>query len=235
MEEMILNQILFMQNKTSIYLMLSNQWVYYAILLLNAITAGQILFFAIKLNKARIIKFAVFTVGVMTAVAVGGAFKDPGFMLNTEAAPAYFGYDLAPELRVIWLFANALFGLYVLYSFFKNTKVSDSLFYIALAVGAYGTFIVFYGILEFGMRYMPVILFYTICIYTSVALVIYQMKVATDQRKHKRLTYIAVGVVFALVSLNTFQNYTLIRDTAYTGVSEGWEGGITTQQDELSN
>ena len=234
MEE-ILNQLLFMQNKTPVYLMLTNQWVYNAMLLLNAVVAGQILFFAIKLNKARIIKFVVFTLGVMTAVAVGGAFKNPGWMLNTEAAPAYFGYDLAPELRVIWIFVNALFGLYILYSFLKNTKVSDSLFYIALGVAAYGIFIVFYGIQEFGMRHMPVILFYTICIYSGVALVIYQIKVATDQKRNKRLIGIVSGAFFALICLNTLQNYTLIRDTAYTDVSEGWDGGITTQQDELSN
>ena len=214
---------------------LSNQWVYHVILLLNAITAGQILFFAIRLNKAKILKIVVFSLGAMNAIAVGGALKDPGFMLNQKSEPAYFDYDLVPELRVIWLFINALFGFYVLYSFMKNTKVSDSLFYIAFVVSAYGTFIVFYGIQEFGMRYMPVIIFFTICIYTAIGSLIYQIKVATDQRRNKRLSYIAVLAVFALVSLNTFTNYTLIRDTAYTGVSEGWEGGITTKQDELSN
>jgi len=26
-----------------------------------------------------------------------------------------------------------------------------------------------------------------------------------------------------------------IKDTAYTDVSEGWDGGVTTKQDELSN
>ncbi|MBT7543207.1 MAG: hypothetical protein HN613_04035 [Gammaproteobacteria bacterium] len=202
---------------------LSNQWIYNVILLLNAITAGQIIFFALKFNKAKIGKIILFSLGVMNAIAVGGALKDPGFMLNAKAEPAYFDYDLAPELRVIWLFVNALFGLYVLYSFVKNTKVSDSLFYVAFLVAAYGTFIVFYGIQEFGMRYMPVIIFFTICIYTALGSVIYQIKVATDQRINKRLSYIAAGVFFAIVSLNTFTNYTLIRDTAYTDVSEGWE------------
>ena len=116
---------------------LSNQWIYNVILLLNAITAGQIIFFALKFNKAKIGKIILFSLGVMNAIAVGGALKDPGFMLNAKAEPAYFDYDLAPELRVIWLFVNALFGLYVLYSFVKNTKVSDSLFYVAFLVAAY--------------------------------------------------------------------------------------------------
>ena len=85
------------------------------------------------------------------------------------------------------------------------------------------------------MRYMPAILFFTICIYSGIGLIIYEIKVAKVQRLQKRVSYIAAGLVFTLVCLNAFGTYQLIRDTAYTDVSEGWEGGITEQQDELSN
>ena len=55
------------------------------------------------------------------------------------------------------------------------------------------------------------------------------------QRLQKRLSYLGIALVFTLVSLNAFDTYQLVRETAYTDVSEGWEGGITEQQDELSN
>ena len=79
------------------------------------------------------------------------------------------------------------------------------------------------------------ILFYVICVYSGTGLIIYQIKVAKNQRMQKRLIAGIVGVIFTVVCFNAFDTYTLVRDTAYTGVSEGWEGGITEQQDELSN
>ena len=105
----------------------------------------------------------------------------------------------------------------------------------AIVLSLIGATTVFGGIQEFGMRYMPTILFFTICVYSGVGLIIYQVKVATMQKMQKRLSYVAAGLVFTVVCLNAFDTYTLVRDTAYTGVSEGWEGGVTEQQDELSN
>lgn len=202
--------------------LLSNQWFNYLILLLNAIVAGQILWFAINIKKSKLLQYAIFTLGMGYAIAIGGIFKAPGFILN-------------PEVEVFWLFINALFGFLVIYYFIKSLSVPPLASYASMVFALIGAVTVFSGILEFGMRYMPTILFYTICIYSGVGLIIYQIKVAKAQRLQKRLSYIAAGVVFSVVCLNAFDTYTLVRDTAYTGVSEGWEGGVTEQQDELSN
>ena len=202
--------------------LLSNQWINYSILLLNAIVAGQILWFAINIKSSKIFQYVIFTLGMSYAIAIGGIFKAPGFILN-------------PEVEVFWLFVNALFGMFIIYSFIKNVSTPGLLSYACMAFALIGSVTVFTGILEFGMRYMPTILFYTICIYSGVGLIIYQVKVATMQRMQKRLGYIAAGLIFTVVCLNAFDTYQLVRDTAYTDVSTGWEGGITEQQDELSN
>ena len=55
------------------------------------------------------------------------------------------------------------------------------------------------------------------------------------QKMQKRLSYVAAGLVFTVVCLSALDTYTLVRDTSYLGISEGWEGGVTEQQDELSN
>ena len=202
--------------------LLSNQWFNYTVLLLNAIVAGQILWIAINIKASKLLQYTIFTLGMSYAIAIGGIFKAPGFVLN-------------PEVEVFWLFINALFCLFVIYSFIRNSSVPSLASYASIVFALIGSVTVFSGILEFGMRYMPTILFFTICVYSGVGLIIYQVKVAKAQKMQKRLSYIAAGIVFTIVCFNAFDTYTLVRDTAYTGVSEGWEGGVTEQQDELSN
>ena len=202
--------------------LLLNQWLNYSILLLNAIVAGQVLWFAINIKKSKILQYAIFTVGIAYAVSIGGLFKAPGFIIN-------------PEVEVFWLFLNALIGIFIIYSFLRSSALPMLVSNAAIVLSLIGATTVFGGIQEFGMRYMPTILFFTICIYSGVGLIIYQVKVATMQKMQKRLSYVAAGLVFTVVCLSAFDTYTLVRDTAYTGVSEGWEGGVTEQQDELSN
>ena len=81
--------------------LLSNQWINYSILLLNAIVAGQILWFAINIKSSKIFQYVIFTLGMSYAIAIGGIFKAPGFILN-------------PEVEVFWLFVNALFGMFII-------------------------------------------------------------------------------------------------------------------------
>ncbi len=202
--------------------LLLNQWLNYSVLILNAVVAGQILHFAINFKKSKLLQYSLFSLGMAYAVAIGGIFKAPGFIVN-------------PEVEVFWLFLNALFGIFVIYSFFKKSAIPHLLLYISMVLALIGAVTVFTGILEFGMRYMPTILFYTICIYSGVGLIIYQARVATMQRMQKRISYVLAGLIFTVVCINAFDTYQLVRDTAYTDVSEGWEGGITEQQDELSN
>ena len=202
--------------------LLLNQWLNYSILFLNAVVAGQIIWFAINIRKSKLLQYSIFTIGLAYAVSIGGIFKAPGFIVN-------------PEVEVFWLFINALIGLFVLYSFFKNSVIPSLILYISVVLSLIGNVTVFSGILEFGMRYMPTILFFTICIYSGVGLIIYQFKVAKLQKMQKRLSYLAAGLVFTVVCFGAFDTYQLVRDTAYTDVSEGWEGGVTEQQDELSN
>ena len=202
--------------------LLLNQWLNYTILVLNAVVAGQILWFAINIKKSKLLQYALFSLGMAYAIAIGGIFKAPGFIVN-------------PEVQVFWLFINALLGIYVIYSFIKESAINMIATYIAIVLALIGAVTVFTGILEFGMRYMPTILFYTICVYSGMGLIIYQIKFAKSQKMQKRMIAGAAGLVFTVVCINAFDTYTLVRDTSYTGVSEGWEGGITEQQDELSN
>ena len=202
--------------------LLLNQWLNYTILVLNAVVAGQILWFAINIKKSKLLQYALFSLGMAYAIAIGGIFKAPGFIIN-------------PEVQVFWLFINALLGIYVIYSFFKESAINIIATYITIVLALIGAITVFTGILEFGMRYMPTILFYTICVYSGMGLIIYQIKFAKSQKMQKRMIAGAAGLIFTVVCINAFDTYTLVRDTSYTGVSEGWEGGITEQQDELSN
>ena len=202
--------------------LLLNQWFNYSILTLNAIVAGQVLWFAINIKKSNILKTIIFSIGIAYAVSIGGLFKAPGFIVQ-------------PEVETFWLFLNAIIGLFIIYTFIKSNLIPATVSYVAIVLSLIGATIVFGGIQEFGMRYMPTILFFTICIYSGVGLIIYQVKVATMQKTQKRLSYAAAGLVFTVVCLSAFDTYTLVRDTSYTGVSEGWEGGVTEQQDELSN
>jgi len=202
--------------------LLLNQWFNYSILILNAIVAGQVLWFAINIKKSNTLKTIIFTVGIAYAVSIGGLFKAPGFIVQ-------------PEVETFWLFLNAIIGLFIIYTFIKSNLIPATVSYVAIVLSLIGATIVFGGIQEFGMRYMPTILFFTICVYSGVGLIIYQVKVATMQKMQKRLSYVAAGLVFTVVCLSAFDTYTLVRDTSYTGVSEGWEGGVTEQQDELSN
>ena len=202
--------------------LLLNQWFNYSILILNAIVAGQVLWFAINIKKSNTLKTIIFTVGIAYAVSIGGLFKAPGFIVQ-------------PEVETFWLFLNAIIGLFIIYTFLRSNLIPATVSYVAIVLSLIGATIVFGGIQEFGMRYMPTILFFTICVYSGVGLIIYQVKVATMQKMQKRLSYVAAGLVFTVVCLNAFNTYTLVRDTSYTGISEGWEGGVTEQQDELSN
>ena len=52
-------------------------------------------------------------------------------------------------------------------SLFKTLKIHSLVTYAAMAMALIGSYTVFTGILEFGMRYMPAIMFFTICIYTG--------------------------------------------------------------------
>ena len=202
--------------------LLLNQWFNYSILTLNAIVAGQVLWFAINIKKSNILKTIIFSIGIAYAVSIGGLFKAPGFIVQ-------------PEVETFWLFLNAIIGLFIIYTFIKSNLIPATVSYVAIVLSLIGATIVFGGIQEFGMRYMPTILFFTICIYSGVGLIIYQVKVATMQKTQKRLSYAAAGLVFTVVCLSALDTYTLVRDTSYLGISEGWEGGVTEQQDELSN
>ena len=112
--------------------------------------------------------------------------------------------------------------------------LKNILFFAGYAFGLWAIYVVFGGILEFG-AYATVILFFVICIGLGVATALHYYKVSDDLKLHKKLTYIFGGLVFAIISLNAFDNYTLVRETAYTEEAGGWEGGITTQQDKLKN
>ena len=202
--------------------LLLNQWLMYIVLFLNAVVAGQILWFAINISNSKILRFAVFTLGAAYAISCGGIFKAPGFIVN-------------PQIVVFWLFINSIIGLYIFASLFKKLKIPNLLTYGAMVMALIGSYTVFTGILEFGMRYMPAIMFFTICIYSGVGTIVYQLKMGKMQRLQKRLSYLGIALVFTVVCLNAFDTYQLVRETAYTDVSEGWEGGITEQQDELSN
>ena len=202
--------------------LLLNQILMYAILLLNAMVAGHIIWFAINISGSRIIRFSVFSLGSAYAISLGGIFKASGFIVN-------------PEVVVFWLFLNAIVGLYILLSLFKTLNIPKLLTYATLVMALIGSYTVFTGILEFGMVYMPRIMFFTIGIGSGAALVLYQIKMCKEQRMQKRASYILAGLIFTIVCLNAFDNYELERTTAYTDVSEGWDGGITEQQDELSN
>lgn len=198
--------------------LLTNQWFITIVLLLNAIVAGQVMWFAINSEQSKILKTIVFTIGGVLAICVGGIFKSPAFILAPEAQLFDF-HQLGP----LWLFINAFIGLFIISSFIKNTKVSDALSYTAIIIALIGDYLVWTGIQEFGMRYMPTILFFTICIYSGVGLVIYQIKVATNEKMKNRLPYVFAGVLFTVICINAFNTYQLVRETSYDAVSEGWE------------
>ena len=198
--------------------LLTNQWFISIVLLLNAIVAGQVMWFAINSEQSKILKTIVFTIGGVLAICVGGIFKSPVFVLTPEAQLFDF-HQLGP----LWLFINAFIGLFIISSFIKNTKVSDALSYTAIIIALIGDYLVWTGIQEFGMRYMPTILFFTICIYSGVGLVIYQIKVATNEKMKNRLPYVFAGVLFTVICMNAFNTYQLVRETSYDAVSEGWE------------
>jgi len=198
--------------------LLTNQWFITIVLLLNAIVAGQVMWFAINSEQSKILKTIVFTIGGVLAICVGGIFKSPTFVLTPEAQLFDF-HQLGP----LWLFINAFIGLFIISSFIKNTKVSDALSYTAIIIALIGDYLVWTGIQEFGMRYMPTILFFTICIYSGVGLVIYQIKVATNEKMKNRLPYVFAGVLFTVICMNAFNTYQLVRETSYDAVSEGWE------------
>jgi len=198
--------------------LLTNQWFITIVLLLNAIVAGQVMWFAINSEQSKILKTIVFTIGGVLAICVGGIFKSPAFVLTPEAQLFDF-HQLGP----LWLFINAFIGLFIISSFIKNTKVSDALSYTAIIIALIGDYLVWTGIQEFGMRYMPTILFFTICIYSGVGLVIYQIKVATNEKMKNRLPYVFAGVLFTVICMNAFNTYQLVRETSYDAVSEGWE------------
>ena len=198
--------------------LLTNQWFITIVLLLNAIVAGQVMWFAINIKQSKILQTIIFAIGGVLAICVGGIFKSPAFVLTPEAQLFDF-HQLGP----LWLFINAFIGLFIISSFIKNTKVSDALSYTAIIIALIGDYLVWTGIQEFGMRYMPTILFFTICIYSAVGLVIYQIKVATNEKMKNRLPYVFAGVLFAVICMNAFNTYQLVRETSYNEVSEGWE------------
>ena len=198
--------------------LLTNQWFISIVLLLNAIVAGQVMWFALNIKQSRMLQIIVFTIGGTLAICIGGIFKSPAFLIAPEAQLFNF-HQLGP----LWLFINAFIGLFVISSFIKNTKVSDALSYTAIIIALIGDYLVWTGIQEFGMRYMPTILFFTICIYSAVGLVIYQIKVATNEKMKNRLPYVFAGVLFAVICMNAFNTYQLVRETSYDEVSEGWE------------
>jgi hypothetical protein len=198
--------------------LLTNQWFISIVLLLNAIVAGQVMWFAINIKQSKMLQIIVFTIGGTLAICIGGIFKSPAFLLAPEAQLFDF-HQLGP----LWLFINVFIGLFIISSFVKNTKVSDALSYTAIIIALIGDYLVWTGIQEFGMRYMPTILFFTICIYSAVGLVIYQIKVATNEKMKNRLPYVFAGVLFAVICMNAFNTYQLVRETSYDAVSEGWE------------
>ena len=198
--------------------LLTNQWFISIVLLLNAIVAGQVMWFAINIKQSKMLQIIVFTIGGTLAICIGGIFKSPAFLLAPEAQLFDF-HQFGP----LWLFINAFIGLFITSSFIKNTKVSDALSYTAIIIALIGDYLVWTGIQEFGMRYMPTILFFTICIYSAVGLVIYQIKVATNEKMKNRLPYVFAGVLFAVICMNAFNTYQLVRETSYDEVSEGWE------------
>ena len=192
--------------------LLVNQIFSYLILVLNAIAAGQLLWFAINLKMSKTIQFLAFILGVLYVVSLGGLYKAPAFMT---------------QLLVYCLYINAIFGIYVFYAVIRNVAVSNKLIYVAFLVSSVASYIVITGIQEFGMRYMPTLLFFAICLYTGFGFVLYQIKAGKDQKMQKRISYIALSLTFSLFSLNAFHNYLLVRDTAYTDTSSGWETETT--------
>ena len=121
--------------------LLSNQWFNYTVLLLNAIVAGQILWIAINISVSKLLQYTIFTLGMSYAIAIGGIFKAPGFILN-------------PEVEVFWLFINALFGLFIIYSFIRNSSVPSLASYASIVFALIGSVTVFSGILGKFMKYM---------------------------------------------------------------------------------
>ena len=205
--------------------------IFYTLLVLNSFTAGYLLVRSLTFSeKSKLIKYILFSLGLLFAIAVGGAFKAPGFIMFTGNAEK-------EATQILWLFANALIGIIVAIDFFTGkvpAMLKNILFYAGYAFGLWAIYVVFGGILEFG-AYATVILFFVICIGLGVATALHYYKVSDDLKLHKKLTYIFGGLVFAIISLNAFDDYTLVRETPYTEEAGGWEVGITTQQDKLKN
>ena len=65
--------------------LLTNQWFISIVLLLNAIVAGQVMWFAINIKQSKTLQTVIFAIGGVLAICVGGIFKSPAFVLTPEA------------------------------------------------------------------------------------------------------------------------------------------------------
>ena len=61
--------------------------IFYTLLVLDSFTAGYLLVRSLTFSeKSKLIKYILFSLGLLFAIAVGGAFKAPGFIMFTGNA-----------------------------------------------------------------------------------------------------------------------------------------------------
>ena len=221
----------------SLHGFLANTYVLHVLVVLNAFTAGYIMVTAVKDINRPIGKYILFTIGVLFAIAVGAVFKIPfmDLLLNAESEFRVPNYATDPDVASAWLYAGAILGIIALASTIKGQDyISPQLLRILSVVVAIWAIVVIYsGIKEFA-DYATKIAFFGICFYSGMAYAITYL-VDPDQRINKKIANVAGGLIFVALSLNAFTNYQIFSVTSYQEAGGGWEGGITTKQDELKN
>ena len=221
----------------SLHGFLANTYVLHILVVLNAFTAGYIMVTAVKDINRPIGKYILFTIGVLFAIAVGAVFKIPfmDLLLNAESEFRVPNYATDPDVASAWLYAGAILGIIALASTIKGQDyISPQLLRILSVVVAIWAIVVIYsGIKEFA-DYATKIAFFGICFYSGMAYAITYL-VDPDQRINKKIANVAGGLIFVALSLNAFTNYQIFSVTSYQEAGGGWEGGITTKQDELKN
>ncbi len=221
----------------SLHGFLANTYVLHALVVLNAFTAGYIMVAAVKDINRPIGKYILFTIGVLFAIAVGAVFKIPfmDLLLNAESEFRVPNYATDPDVASAWLYAGAILGIIALASTIKGQDyISPQLLRIlSIVVAIWAIVVIYSGIKEFA-DYATKIAFFGICFYSGMAYAITYL-VDPGQRISKKVANVAGGLIFVALSLNAFTNYQIFSVTSYQEAGGGWEGGITTKQDELKN
>tara|TARA_Y100000590_G_scaffold460590_2_gene620235 strand:- start:1235 stop:1942 length:708 start_codon:yes stop_codon:yes gene_type:complete len=232
----------------SLHGFLANTYILHVLVVLNAFTAGYIMVTAVKDINIKIGRYVLFTIGVLFAIAVGAVFKIPfmDLLLNPESEFRVPNYVTDPDVASAWLYAGGILGIIALANAIKSQdyispQLSRILDYISpqllrilsVVVAIWAIVVIYSGIKEFA-DYATKIAFFGICFYSGMAYAITYL-VDPDQRTNKKIANVAGGLIFVALSLNAFTNYQIFSVTSYQEAGGGWEGGITTKQDELKN